>query len=105
MKNEFKHKGVVVPMVTPVTAAGGLDGPAVDRLVDFLLSAGVEGIFVLGTTGEGEAVPRSLRRRLVEHTVAKVQHRALVYAGVGDTRNHAVADGNDYFRAGADAVV
>ena len=53
MKNGSKYQGVVVPMVTPVTAGGGLDEAAFDRLVDFLLAGGVDGIFVLGTTGEG----------------------------------------------------
>src|SRR5438552_3137620 len=85
MSNGLKHDGVVVPMVTPVTAAGHLDEPAADRLVDFLLAGGVDGIFVLGTTGEGVSVPRTLRRRLVERTVARVRRRAKVYAGIGDT--------------------
>ena len=55
-QNGLKHHGVVVPMVTPILANGDLDEPAVDRLVEFLLRGGVDGIFVLGTTGEGESV-------------------------------------------------
>jgi len=105
MKNGTKHHGVVVPMVTPVTTAGRLDEPAVDRLVDFLLAGGVDGIFVLGTTGEGMAVPREARRRLVECTVARVRRRARVYAGISELQPNDVAAGNEYFHAGADAVV
>jgi 4-hydroxy-tetrahydrodipicolinate synthase len=103
MNNGLEHHGLVVPMVTPVTNGGKLDEPAVERLVDFLLAGGVDGIFVLGTTGEGVSVPQSFRRRLVECTVDRVNHRAKVYAGLGDLKNVAVA--NDYFHAGADAVV
>jgi dihydrodipicolinate synthase/N-acetylneuraminate lyase len=103
MNNGLKHHGLVVPMVTPVTRTGGLDEPAVDRLVDFLLAGGVDGIFVLGTTGEGGSVPQSFRRRLVECAADRVKRRAKVYAGLGDLKNVAVA--NDYFHAGADAVV
>ena len=103
MNNGLKHHGLVVPMVTPVTGTGSLDEAAVDRLVDFLIAGGVDGIFVLGTTGEGGSVPQSFRRRLVECTAERVKRRAKVYAGLGDLKNVAVA--NDYFHAGADAVV
>ena len=105
MNNGQQHHGVVVPMVTPVTPAGQLDEPAVERLVGFLLAGGVDAIFVLGTTGEGVSVPRAFRRRLVERTAALSQRRAKVYAGVGDLYPKDVAAGNDYFHAGADAVV
>jgi len=105
MNNGLKHHGVVVPMVTPIMPNGDLDEPAVDRLVEFLLAGGVDGIFVLGTTGEGESVPRSFRRRLVERTVKCVRHRAKVYAGLGQLQCEDAAAGNEYFHAGADAVV
>src|ERR1051325_3272160 len=90
MNNGLKHHGLVVPMVTPVTSNGSLDEPPLDRLVDFLLAGPVHGIFVLGTTGEGVSVPQSFRRRLVECTVARVKHRAKVYAGLSDLKNVAV---------------
>src|SRR5688572_11883510 len=105
MNNGFTHTGVVVPMVTPVTTAGQLDEPAVDRLVEFLLAGGVDGIFVLGTTGEAVSVPRAFRRGLVERTVKKVAQRAKVYAGIGDLHPNDLEAGNEYFRVGADAVV
>jgi 4-hydroxy-tetrahydrodipicolinate synthase len=105
MNNGEKHYGVVVPMVTPVTASGGLDEGAVERLVEFLVAGGVDGIFVLGTTGEGVSVPRPIRRKLVERTAAAVKRRVKVYAGIGDLYPNDVAVGNDYFHAGTDAVV
>src|SRR5436190_5212609 len=105
MNNGLKHYGAVVPMVTPVTTDGELDELAVDRLVDFLLAGGVEGIFVLGTTGEGGAVPRASRRRLVERTAARVKGRARIYAGIGDAHPDEVATGNDFLQVGADVLV
>lgn len=105
MNEELKHRGVIVPMVTPITASGDLDEPAVDRLIDFLLKGGVNAIFVAGTTGESIGVSRTMRRRLVERTVAKVQRRALVYAGLGDVHPDEISAGNEYLHAGADAVV
>jgi 4-hydroxy-tetrahydrodipicolinate synthase len=105
MKNELQHEGVVVPMVTPLTSAGRLDEPAVDRLVDQLLAGGVNGVFVLGTTGEGAMISRSDRQRLVDRVVARVQSRALVYAGIGNQQRENATAGNEYLDAGVDAVV
>jgi len=105
MNSGIKHHGVVVPMVTPVNHAGGLDEVAVDRLVDFLIAGGVDGIFVLGTTGEGVTVPHGLRRKLVERTVRRVQGHTLVYAGISGLQPNEAVAGNQYFQVGADAVV
>lgn len=92
-------------MITPSTASGALDEAALDRVVDAMLAGGVEGIFVLGTTGEGAHVPPAFRRRLVERTAARVQKRALVFAGLGDLKTSQFAEVNEFFHAGADAVV
>ncbi|MDE3067139.1 MAG: dihydrodipicolinate synthase family protein [Verrucomicrobiota bacterium] len=105
MNTGFKPGGVVVPMITPVTEEGGLDEPALDRLVEFLIAGGVHGIFVMGTTGEGVSIPRRYRRTLVQRTVDRVGGRVRVYAGIGDAHPREIAAGNDYLRAGADAVV
>ena len=81
-----------------------MDEAAVDRLIEFLIAGGVEGIFVLGTTGEGVSVPAAIRRRLVQRTVEKVNRRVKVYAGIPDAPADS-ATANEYFHAGADAIV
>jgi dihydrodipicolinate synthase/N-acetylneuraminate lyase len=99
-------RGAVVPLVTPVAASGEPDEGGLDRLVEAMLSGRVEGVFVLGTTGEGPSVPRGRRLRIVKRTVARVGGRALVYAGIGDTcLADSVEAGNQYLRAGADVLV
>jgi dihydrodipicolinate synthase/N-acetylneuraminate lyase len=105
MKNGLKYEGAVVPMITPVTAAGAVDESALRRLIEALLAGGVEGIFVLGTTGEGMNVPKPLRKRVVELTAAAANRRALVYAGLGDLNRADFEVANEYFHAGANAVV
>ena len=94
-----------MPMITPVTEDGRLDEPAVDGLVDFLIAGGVDGIFVMGTTGEGISIPHIYRQKLVDRTVARVKGRANVYAGIGDAHPQEIVAGNDYLRAGVNAVV
>lgn len=105
MNKSTKYHGAVVPMVTPFTAAGGLDEPVLARLVDMLIAGGVTGIFVLGTTGEGAQVPGQFRLRLVEQIVRQVNQRALVYAGLGDTHPEGIDAGNEFLRAGVDVLV
>ena len=105
MKSTSKFHGAVVPLVTPFTAGGGLDEPALARLVDTQVAGGVEGIFVLGTTGEGAHVPRALRRRLVQLAVARAAGRTLVFAGLGDVSLADLSEAGEFFDAGVQAVV
>jgi len=105
MKIGSKYHGAVVPMVTPVTAQGTLDELALNRLVDSLVAGRVEGIFVLGTTGEGAHVPRGQHKKLVGLTVKRAAGRTLVFVGLGDMRQADMSLANEFFGAGADAVV
>lgn len=105
MKNGSKYRGAVVPLVTPFTASGTLDEPALECLVDQQVAGGVRGVFVLGTTGEGAHIPKEDRPRLVELVVRRAGGRALVFAGLGDIRQAEATEANQFFRAGVNAVV
>ena len=100
-----KYSGTVVPVVTPFTATGTVDEPALARLVEAQVAGGVEGIFVLGTTGEGMHIPRDYRLRLVELVVRAAAGRTRVFAGLGDVRRDEPAEADGFFEAGVDAVV
>lgn len=76
-------RGVICPMVTPFDATGELDLPAVSRLIEFLLTGGVNGLMVAGTTGEGLLLQEDERKRLIEHVVTWVAGRVPVIAHVG----------------------
>jgi 4-hydroxy-tetrahydrodipicolinate synthase len=106
MDNASRFRGAVIPLVTPVTPKGTADETGLTRLIDSMLAAKVEGIFVLGTTGEGPSVPREFRQSIVQRAVNQARGRALVYAGIGDTcLADSIAAANDYLRAGVAAVV
>lgn len=105
MRLPSHFRGPVVPLVTPLTPDLALDEPAAERLVAHL-AAHANGVFVLGTTGEGTSLPPALRRRLVEIAVATAAGRVPVFAGIGDDcREVCVSAARDYLRCGADAVV
>ena len=48
--------GSIVALVTPFCEDGSVDFPALERLVDFHLANGTDGILVLGTTGESSTM-------------------------------------------------
>ena len=105
MSKPTKIGGAVVPLVTPITSDGQLDFPALDRLIESQISGGVEGVLILGTTGEGPCVPRALRHPLIEHAVATARKRILIYANVADNSlADAIGSIEGYFQTGADAV-
>jgi 2-dehydro-3-deoxy-D-pentonate aldolase len=100
-----RHHGVIVPLVTPLTAEGELDVHAAERLVDHLASNGC-GMLVLGTTGEVASLPRDLRTRYVEIAVRTTAGRTPVFACIASNCvEESIDAGNTYLRAGADAAV
>jgi dihydrodipicolinate synthase/N-acetylneuraminate lyase len=106
MRGRTECDGVVVPMVTPCTAAGELDERAVHEIVDFLLEGKVDGIFILGTTGEGASVPFSMHAKFTGVVTDHVNGRARVYAGISDNCLSVSLDSAAAsFHAGVDAVV
>jgi 4-hydroxy-tetrahydrodipicolinate synthase len=93
-------------MVTPFTPAGGIDEPAVGRIVDHLIAGGIGGIFPLGTTGESASIHTDDRRRLVAATMKHVNGRAVVYAGIsGNCFRESVDAATSYKALGVAAVV
>jgi len=63
--------GSTVAIVTPMTADGGLDWPAWDRLLDFHLREGTDGIVVAGTTGESPVLLMDEIEELTRRAVAR----------------------------------
>lgn len=76
-------RGIVPPVVTPMTADHELDLPALRAHIDYMLSKGVHGIFVLGTTGEFYALDEREKQTIVADAMAHVNGRSPVYAGTG----------------------
>ena len=120
--NNKKYKGVVVPMVTPVTANGTLDTAAVERIITFFAENGVSPL-LMGTTGEGNSVSQADGLLLVE-TAVKTRDGILkssaitspapctpppapiIYAGLtGNCFSEQLAQAEAYTRAGADVIV
>ena len=80
-----RFHGIVPPLATPLLDRDTLDVGGLERLVEHVLAGGVHGLFVLGTTGEGPALPMTVRRAVVERTVKQVAGRVPVLVGISDT--------------------
>ena len=102
---EKKYKGVVVPMVTPVTKEGALDTAAVERIITFFVEAGVSPL-LMGTTGEGNSVSQADGLLFVETAVKAAQKRITIYAGLtGNCFSEQLKQAEAYTNAGADVIV
>ena len=106
--NNSKYRGVVVPMVTPVTQDGQLDVEAVKRIIKFFADNKVSPL-LMGTTGEGNSVSQADGRLFVETAVAaNHQHPSPITIYVGLTGNcfaEQVRQAEVYTALGADVIV
>ncbi len=81
----IRLRGIVPPIVTPLAGRDELDLSGLERLVEHLMSGGVHGLFVLGTTGEAPGLSHRLRHQMVRETLRLVNGRVPVIAGITDT--------------------
>lgn len=77
--------GIIPPLVTPLRARDELDTEGLERLIEHVLAGGVNGIFILGTTGEGPSLGYRLRRELIQATCRLVNGRVPVLVGITDS--------------------
>ncbi|MGB0894097.1 MAG: 4-hydroxy-tetrahydrodipicolinate synthase [Parashewanella sp.] len=76
-------KGSFVALITPMNSDGCIDFPGLERLIDFHISEGTDGLVVVGTTGESATVTFDELLAIVKHTVKYVNGRVPVIAGNG----------------------
>jgi len=98
-------RGIVPPMTTPFSAAGEIDEAAFRAEARFLLEAGVHGLAVAGSTGEGHALSTDEVSRLTEIAVEEADGRVPVVAGIiVDSTRQAIERGAAAARTGAAAL-
>jgi 4-hydroxy-tetrahydrodipicolinate synthase len=102
----MKLTGLIPPMVTPLDAKRRLDKKGTKNMVNHLLKGGVDGIFLLGTTGEGPHLSYAIREELVKTVCGLVKGRVPVLVGITETdMDDAVAFAARCKAYGASAVV
>ncbi len=106
MLKRHELRGVLPALVTPLHRDGGVDEPAMQRLVEHVLAGGVHGLLALGSTGEVASLGDAARRKVVSAVVKAAAGRVPVLCGVAQSRlADAIADVNVAAELGAAAVL
>jgi len=85
-------KGSLVALVTPFDSANAVDYPALERLIEFHVDAGSDGLVIAGTTGESATLTRSEHVELIERAAEMAAGRLTVIAGTGSNSTAQTVD-------------
>jgi 4-hydroxy-tetrahydrodipicolinate synthase len=106
MTQSNQFRGTFTALVTPFTGAGAIDYESFDRLLHDQMAAGVQGVVVLGTTGESPTVTDAERAELIRFAIRRVKGRLLVLVGTGsNSTDRCVAESRHAADLGADALL
>ncbi|UAW97498.1 4-hydroxy-tetrahydrodipicolinate synthase [Halopseudomonas nanhaiensis] len=98
--------GSLVALVTPMDSRGGLDWVALERLIDFHLEQGTDGIVAVGTTGESATLDMNEHKEAIRRVVEQVAGRIPVIAGTGANSTREAVELTEAARSvGADACL
>jgi len=101
----WKIEGCITALVTPMKG-GKVDFGALEALVDWQITEGVDGIVAVGTTGESATLDVDEHVEVIAATVKAAAGRVPVIAGAGgNATSEALALTRASERAGADALL
>jgi 4-hydroxy-tetrahydrodipicolinate synthase len=99
-------KGIIPPLITPLLNNNTLDVNGLEKLVEHIVSGGVHGLFVLGTTGEAPSLSNGLKKDIIKRACELINQRIPVLVGITDTSFENSLEMAEYSKkVGADAVV
>jgi 4-hydroxy-tetrahydrodipicolinate synthase len=75
--------GLFAAVVTPIHGDGRIDFSMLDRLIDFLVEAGVSGICLAAATGEYPHFETADRKAIIRHTARRLPRDRALLVGIG----------------------
>lgn len=106
MKPTLATATVLTAIRTPYQTSGTVDVSTYDRLVEAQIAAGVEGLVVGGTTGDGHLLEWDEHLALIAHTVRHFGDRLVVIGNTGgNVTSKAVRHATQGFEVGMDAAL
>jgi len=78
-----KLRGTGVALITPFESNGSVDYAALEKVIHFVISDGVEYVVTLGTTGETPTLSKAEKKEIAVFTFEKVAGRVPVVVGIG----------------------
>ena len=106
----MSHKNIfgqtLVALVTPMNADGEVDWADTEKLIDYVISNGADGVVVTGTTGGTSTLTDAEKIKLVEVGKSVSGGRAKIITGGGSNETaHAMQLYKASERAGADGIM
>ena len=99
-------RGMIPPVVTPMRPDGSVDLESLDRLVDHLVVGGMNGLFVLGSSGQVAYLTDEERDLVTARVVARTAGRIPVVCGTPDmSARRVIEQGRRAAALGVDAIV
>lgn len=90
-------RGTGVAVITPFTADNEIDFDALAKLLDYLISNGINYIVTMGTTGETPVLDKEEKKKIIEFTYDHINGRVPVVVGIGGNSTKEVVDDLHYF--------
>ena len=101
----LRLEGIIPPLATPFTAEQELDEDSLRREVRHMLDAGVHGLTIGGSTGEGQTLSVEESCRLATATIEEAKERVPVISGIiRDSTRDVVRYGLALREVGVDAL-
>ena len=102
----MKKAEYLTPVVTIFDRVGNIDQKGNEMVYDFLIKGGVDGIVVMGSTGEFFAMSMEQKKRLIDIAVPYIKGKVKCMIGTGCMSVRDTVELSNYAcDAGADAVM
>lgn len=99
-------KGPIVPMLTPFSENGCIDGEILRKFTDWLIEQGASVLFPIGGSGERVALTKEEKKIVMQVVIEQANRRVPVWPGTGGDNLKETIELSQYAeRLGADAVV
>ncbi|WP_125557088.1 4-hydroxy-tetrahydrodipicolinate synthase [Pseudoalteromonas rubra] len=102
----IKKASLITAIKTPYDSQGEIDLACFDKLVAAQIAAGVDGIVVGGTTGEGQLMNWEEHLMLIAHSVNKFSDKLVIVGNTGSNNTREAVKATEYgFASGMDAAL
>ena len=102
---KFDLRGIFPPLITPLSKDGEIDIASLKRLVRFLLDGGVDGLWVLGATGQFYTLSERQRDVVTDTVIEAANGEVPILIGCIDSSpDRSIARGKRAMASGADGI-
>jgi 4-hydroxy-tetrahydrodipicolinate synthase len=99
------QSGCYTAIITPFDE-DAVDYDGLDRLVDFQIANGINGVLAVGTTGESPALSWKEHNQIIERIAKRTRNKSLCIAGTGSNNTREALEATRHAaQAGVDAVL